>query len=386
MTVRKRVKQEIRVGLFVLVAVALFVVLIFSVGERTRLLAPKYRLTAYFHTVSGLVPGAPVMLSGVDVGSVEDISLQLDPTGKRVRVSLKIEKAAQDKIRADSVARIETMGLLGDKYIEITMGSYDKPILQDGKIIRTIEPLDYSALLARGQSVLFNLDDASRSLAQILGKIDKGQGLAGAVVNERTEFKEAIDNFAEATKSLNAVLAQVKKGRGTLGMLLYDKKTRQNVGRILSSFEDVATGIRKGTGTLGKLVKDETLYRRLANDLGESASLLRSLLQQLSSGKGLLPKIISGKESKRMLDDLSAATHDFRQASLRLKNVVQKIDSGQGTLGKLINDPSIYNDLADILRGAKQSWFFKRWIKSALKKGEKQRAREKKKKQQTEAQ
>lgn len=386
MTVRKRVKQEIRVGLFVLVAVALFVVLIFSVGERTRLLAPKYRLTAYFHTVSGLVPGAPVMLSGVDVGSVEDISLQLDPTGKRVRVSLKIEKAAQDKIRADSVARIETMGLLGDKYIEITMGSYDKPILQDGKIIRTIEPLDYSALLARGQSVLFNLDDASRSLAQILGKIDKGQGLAGAVVNERTEFKEAIDNFAEATKSLNAVLAQVKKGRGTLGMLLYDKKTRQNVGRILSSFEDVATGIRKGTGTLGKLVKDETLYRRLANDLGESASLLRSLLQQLSSGKGLLPKIISGKESKRMLDDLSAATHDFRQASLRLKNVVQKIDSGQGTLGKLINDPSIYNDLADILRGAKQSWFFKRWIKSALKKGEKQRAREKKNKQQTEAQ
>jgi len=356
------------------------------VGERTRLLAPKYRLTAYFHTVSGLVPGAPVMLSGVDVGSVEDISLQLDPTGKRVRVSLKIEKAAQDKIRADSVARIETMGLLGDKYIEITMGSYDKPILQDGKIIRTIEPLDYSALLARGQSVLFNLDDASRSLAQILGKIDRGQGLAGAMVNERTEFKEAIDNFAEATKSLNAVLAQVKKGRGTLGMLLYDKKTRQNVGRILSSFEDVATGIRKGTGTLGKLVKDETLYSRLANDLGESASLLRSLLQQLSSGKGLLPKIISGKESKRMLDDLSAATHDFRQASLRLKNVVQKIDSGQGTLGKLINDPSIYNDLADILRGAKQSWFFKRWIKSALKKGEKQRAREKKKKQQTEAQ
>jgi len=82
--------REIRVGLFVIVAVALFAGFVFSIGGRSRLLQPKYRLWAYFGSVSGLVAGAPVMLEGVDVGTVEDIDLLLDPMGKRVRVTVSI--------------------------------------------------------------------------------------------------------------------------------------------------------------------------------------------------------------------------------------------------------------------------------------------------------
>jgi len=256
------------------------------------------------------------------------------------------------------------MGLLGDKYIEITMGSFDMPVVEDGSILDSIDPMDYNALLKRGQSVLEQLDEASGSLKQILKKIDEGKGLAGAFVNEEINIKAAMDNFIAAIKSLNGVLDEIKSGKGTLGMLLYDNKARDNVARFLSSLDGIMAGIEAGTGTLGKLVKDDSLYERLAIDIGESARLLKSLLANLQSGEGILPKLLSKEGSGEMLDDLTAAIHS-------LNSVAQKIDSGDGTLGKLINDPSIYDDLADLLRGAKKSWFVKRLVKKGRKEAEK---------------
>ena len=363
--------REIRVGLFVILAVVLFAVFVFSIGGRSRLLQPKYRLWAYFGSVSGLVAGAPVMLEGVDVGTVEDIELLLDPMGKRVRITLVIETSVQDKIRTDSKARIETMGVLGDKYIEITMGSLDKNVLEDGNVLRSVEPIDYNALLKSGQSVLARLDEASGSLAQILRKIDEGQGLAGALVNEEINVKEVMDSFITATKSLQGVLDDIKGGEGTLGMLLYDNKARDKVAGLLSSLDGIMAGIQGGSGTLGKLVKDDALYERLASDVGESARLLKSLLVTLQSGEGLLPKLLSEEDSGQMLNDMSAAMRNLDEAAAKLNSAAQKIDSGQGTLGKLINDPAVYDDLLNLLRGAKKSWFVRHLIKKGEKEAEK---------------
>ena len=147
-------------------------------------------------------------------------------------------------------------------------------------------------------------------------------------------------------------------------MLLYDNQTRDNLAGVISSLDGIMAGIEAGTGTLGRLVKDDTLYERLAIDIGESARLLKSLLVSLQSGEGILPKLLSKEGSGEMLDDLTAAIHS-------LNSVAQKIDSGDGTLSKLINDPSIYDDLADLLRGAKKSWFVKRLVKKGRKEAEK---------------
>ena len=366
-------KREIRVGVFLIVSIALFTGFVFSVGEQSRIFEPKYRLSVYFARVSGLVAGAPVMLEGVDVGSVEDIKLLLDPTGSRIRVTLLIEKRVQDKIRADSKARIETMGLLGDKYIEITMGSFDKPVVEDRSILKSVEPVDYNAVLKRGQSVLKRLDEGSESLARILKKIDEGKGLAGAIVNEEIDVKGAMDNFKSAARKLNAVLDETKTGKGTLGMLLYDRNTRDNVAGVVSSLDRIMAGIQGGTGTLGKLVKDDALYDRLAVDIGDSARSLNSLLATLQSGEGLLPKLLSKEGSAKMVEDLTGAVRDLNKAAATLNSVTHKIDSGQGTLGKLINDPTIYDDLSDLLKGAKKSWFVSRLLKKGQKEAEKRK-------------
>ena len=151
-------------------------------------------------------------------------------------------------------------------------------------------------------------------------------------------------------------------------MLLYDSKTRDSLASVISSLDGIMASIQGGTGTLGKLVKDDTLYERLAVDIGESARLLKSLLASLQSGEGILPKLLSKEGSGEMLDDLTAAIHS-------LNSVAQKIDSGEGTLGKLINDPAIYDDLADLLGGAKKSWFVKRLVKKGKKEAEKRAER-----------
>ncbi|MBN1594245.1 MAG: MCE family protein [Candidatus Coatesbacteria bacterium] len=361
--------RELRVGLFLLVAIALFTGFVFSIGGKSRLLQPRYHLVCYFGSVSGLVSGAPVMLEGVDVGTVEDIRLLLDPLGRRVRVNLSIESRVQDKIRSDSRARIETMGLLGDKYIEITMGSYEKPIIEDGTVLKSIEPIDYNALMMRGQSVLGQLDDASGSLKRILKKIDEGKGLAGAVVNEEIDFKGAMDSFMSATRSLDSILEEVRAGSGALGLLLYDSETRDNLAGIISSLDGIMAGIQAGKGSIGKLVKNDVLYERLAVDVGESARLLKSVLETIQSGEGLIPKLLNKEGSGEMLNELEMAIHN-------LNSVAQKIDSGEGSLGKLINDPEIYDDLVDLLRGAKKSWFIKRLVKKGKKKAEESEERE----------
>jgi len=372
-------KQEIRVGLFTIGIVVLFSAFVFSIGERSRILQPKYKLVAYFHSVSGLVDGAPVMLAGVDIGSVEGITVLLNPGGKRVKVNLVIDQGFQDRIRKDSVARIETMGLLGDKYIEITIGSYDEPILEGrGAIIKTVEPIELHIVLRRGESALRNLEQASYSLAEILRKIDEGQGLAGAIVNERTEFTKAIGDFVGAAGSLNTILGELKNGQGTLGMLLYDKPARANVKDIIASLNNVLSGINEGTGSLGKLVKDDRLYERLATDIGDIAILLKTLLRDIKDGDGMLPKLLSEEASGPLFSDLASAMQSLDSAAQRLSNTANKLDSGEGTLGLLINNPSIFNDLSDILRGAKKSWFLKRWLKSVRKKGEEEKVEDKK--------
>ena len=156
-------------------------------------------------------------------------------------------------------------------------------------------------------------------------------------------------------------------------MLLYDAQARNNLSNIIASLDNVLGDVRDETGTLGKLVKDDKLYRSLTTDIAGAASLLRSLLEELKTGEGLLSKMMRKEASKPLHDDLASAIHNFSEAAIKLNHVAEKIDSGQGTLGKMINDPSFYDDLVDIMRGAKKSWFLKRWLASIKKKGEKER-------------
>ena len=138
---------QIRVGIFVFFTLVTFMAAIFLLGSRTQYFQPQYTLKAVFSNVGYLLEGAGVYLAGVQVGRVGEIRFFEDIAAQKVLVVLKVAHDYQERIRQDSVAVITSSGLLGDKYIDITLGSESEPELLNGMFIRTQEPADYGQLI-----------------------------------------------------------------------------------------------------------------------------------------------------------------------------------------------------------------------------------------------
>ena len=121
--------RQLRVGAFVLAGLLVFFGLVYMLGRTAGLFERQYRLVADFASVGGLIQGATVRLAGVAVGRVGAIRLP-EAGADKVRVELSIARRVRDRIRADSIARIETLGLLGDRIVEVSLGSPGAPVLR----------------------------------------------------------------------------------------------------------------------------------------------------------------------------------------------------------------------------------------------------------------
>ena len=148
-------RAPLRVGAFVLASLLVFTGLVYMLGRSAGLFERQYRLVASFGQIGGLIQGATVRLAGVPVGRVG--ATACPSRSAKVRVELLIARRVQDRIRADSLARIETLGLLGDKIIDVTLGSPGATILQDGGELRSEEPFDTARLTQQGAALLGNL-------------------------------------------------------------------------------------------------------------------------------------------------------------------------------------------------------------------------------------
>src|SRR3990172_1245163 len=154
---RRQVALQTRVGAFLLTALIVLLTLVYFLGRSGQYFEAKYFVNAEFEGVGGLVDGATVRLAGVPVGRVSKISLPAE-NGGRIRVVLGLTKKVQNRIRKDSVARIETLGLLGDKIVEISLGSPEAPPLKEGETIRTQEPIEVNRLAGQGAELLKDVD------------------------------------------------------------------------------------------------------------------------------------------------------------------------------------------------------------------------------------
>jgi phospholipid/cholesterol/gamma-HCH transport system substrate-binding protein len=205
-----------RLGAFILGALILFGLGVFLIGDRQFLFSRTYRLKAPFDTVAGLDDGAVVRSGGVRVGTVERIDLPRRP-GDKVTVVMKLEKATREVIRKDSVASVETEGLLGAKYLSVSFGSGASEPVRDGDTIGGRPPLDYADLAKKANEImettkasLANVDAATANLQSIAAKIDRGDGTVGALVNDRKLFHDLSAMSADARRTMAEAKAGVK--------------------------------------------------------------------------------------------------------------------------------------------------------------------------------
>src|SRR5580693_9346570 len=185
-----------RLGAFIIATLAVLAAGIFIIGGKQYLFTPTYRLKAQFATVVGLDPGAEVRIGGVRSGSVREIKLPNRPDGK-ITVLLDLQRSTHEIITQDSVAAIETEGLLGNEYVSITFGSAQAPNVNDDDTIATLPPLVIADLMKKAdgildtsQAALNNVSVTTANLSSITGKINQGQGTIGALVNDKKIYSQ----------------------------------------------------------------------------------------------------------------------------------------------------------------------------------------------------
>ncbi len=202
-----------RLGAFIVGALLILTFVVFRIGDKDFLFSSTYRLQAPFDNVAGLGNGAEVRLGGVRVGTVDLIRLP-GQAGEKVLVVMDVESSTRKLIRKDAVVSIETEGLLGNKHVTIMAGSKDAPPVNEGDTLQSQPPLDFSDLIKKTegildttQSALHNVNDATADMRSITTKIDRGQGTAGALINNREIYEQVRATVAESRDTVTQAKA-----------------------------------------------------------------------------------------------------------------------------------------------------------------------------------
>jgi phospholipid/cholesterol/gamma-HCH transport system substrate-binding protein len=336
----------VRAGLFVALALTIFALVVLLIGKERRYFDPQVSYHAAFDNVDGLKRDSPVWLGGLEVGRVVSITFSPDLGDKRIQVHIEVSSRFSDRIRADSVARLASRGVLGDKAVDVSLGSAGAPKTPPGGELKTGSSGDLSSLLKASGEIVDNAVQISRDLKR--------------ATSEYTDPQMRKD-LASFIHSASGVMGAVEHGDGTLHALIYDastkndlrglianaSKTAKRVDHAIDQVDAILTDVRDGQGALHALVYDKK-GAKAVEELGSAANELAGLIHDAKeSQNGAVHQLVYG-DARGMFADLGTAAAD-------LKRITNAIAEGQGSLGAIIKDPTVYDDLRSILGNVKRN-------------------------------
>jgi len=351
----------VRAGLFVAGGLALAGIVIFLIGKEGRLFDRQVSYRSGFENVEGLNIDSPVRLGGLSVGRVSAITFSPNLGDKRIQVQLQISARFKERIRADSVASIGSRGVLGDKTVEISLGSAEAAPIEPGGEIRSGASGDLTSLLRAGGEVMDNVLAMSRDLRLAVGAYSQ---------------PEIRKDVSALIRSAREIFEEIHSGEGALHALVYDKKTGQELTAFLAAAAGSARRLDKamervdallneaqsGSGAVHALFYDKKGGQAI-NELGAAAGELAILLRDSrQSPNGAVHQLVYG-DARNLLSDLGSAAAD-------IKSITGKVSSGEGTLGALINDPTVYEDLRTILGNVKRNRILRALVRFSISNGE----------------
>ncbi len=205
--------RTVRLGAFIVATLAILAIGIFIIGGQKFLFNKTYSLKANFADVAGLTAGADVLVGGVHSGTVRSIELPHKASGQ-VTITLELNQSTHEIIKQDSVASIQTEGLLGNQFVAVSFGTDGKPDVKDGDTISTVPPLQMGALLdkangllASGQDAMDNITKVTAHLNSVSAKIDGGSGTVGALINDKALYSNLNQTASTARSTVSAAQA-----------------------------------------------------------------------------------------------------------------------------------------------------------------------------------
>jgi phospholipid/cholesterol/gamma-HCH transport system substrate-binding protein len=301
-----------RVGLFVFVGIVLIAALMLNFSRGVGLFKPKYELLMRTRSVAGLKASSAVFLSGVKIGNVKDV--ELDRKSKGVFVRLTILK--EFPLHNDSKFVIEQQGVLGDQFVNITPGSPDAPLLNDGDEVVGAEPFNLSEVAQSASSLLKRFDQLGATVEEAINRVNKQvldpqtlsnlsqtignfeqvsertMGLidhaSALVTNNAPVFALSLSNLLAFSSKLESVAIDVEETIVTNRAEL--NESMKNLRDATASFKQMTAEMQSGKGLVGGLLKDEELRAQV--------SLMVSNLSMLSSNLNRFGLLYKPKQPK----------------------------------------------------------------------------------------
>jgi phospholipid/cholesterol/gamma-HCH transport system substrate-binding protein len=368
---------EMKVGLFVIIALLLLSALILQQSWGLSWFSKSLEMVTYLPDVGGLKSGAPVWLAGMEIGRVRKVTIvppevfsgnarlyrridelkkaiestdpklsanrkNIDDMHEQIRdlkadiriveVQLEIRPQYLNRISRDSEVSIDSRGLIGDSFINISPGTYGELPTKQGEyyVIESMQRPGFREIMTGANDVVANFGVLSEQVKNIVMRFNAekvGSGVADTVQDVQKTVKQANQTFTRA----NQLIEQLQNGNGTVGRLVSDPELYRRLTDSLEKFNKIADDIQNGKGTIGKLINDPALF----NSANETLKKAELVMDRIEKGEGTL-----GKLSKD-----EALYEKSKTALERFASLAEQIDKGQGTMGKLLKDPGLYNNL-----------------------------------------
>ena len=351
-------KTALRVGIFLALGLGVVMFAVSMLGAKSGLFEGKSILIAHFADISGLVPGAPVRLAGLDVGTVKQITFEEDLHQREARVELSVKDRFMNRVRADSVAYIDSKGLLGDKLVNMTIGTPGARELRDGDTIGTRPSPSIEALGSKVTQAVDSLTRVSDKVGEVLDGLSDTQ--------TRADMQSIVHSIA-------GILEGVQQGDGVAHRLIYDRRyadefagileeTQGTIGQLRRTIEHIqamAAAARNGPGAVHELLYAESGARTVTS-LQDAAVELAALMHAVRTEPGLLHTLIYDEKSGQILEQWS-------ELSERVNRLTREMEKGRGTLGALLVDPSVYEDMKTILGNIERNVLLKALVRFTIK-------------------
>ncbi len=325
--------SQLRVGLTVISASLILALLLFLMSGTGGFFSHRITLVSFFDNASGLRVGAPVRLSGVDIGNVAAIRVVPDKDKQitPVEVIMKVSTKYGFNLRRDSVTSLDTAGVLGETYLDIDSSQAVGASAKDGDTLPTQVHPDFNEVVRSSQSTLQNMDALLKRADRILAFAESGKGSIGKLIYDPTLY----NRFSDTVGDFQGIVNQIAKGQGSLGALINSNDAYNKFLATLDKINGVVDDIQAGKGTAGKFLKDPALY----NNANDTIANLKQVTEGINAGKGTLGRLTKDEE---LADKINTTV-------TKLAALTSDLEAGRGTAGKLFKDDTLYNNANQML-------------------------------------
>ena len=342
--------KNVTIGLFVIAGLLLFGLGMFLIGDRHQAFARHREYYSEFANLAGLTKGAKVRVSGVDGGEVVAIGVPDSPSS-RFRVRWRIDNKFAGLVRVDSIAIIDTEGVVGDKFLSVRSGTSHALQAPALSIIAGKEPTEMSDLLTRGETLLGDADNMLRT--------------TGGKVNI------ALDGVTTTVSNVNDLAVGLKQGRGAVGMLLTDKtlanQIRNDLTGTLSGARDIVAGLQAGRGPAGMILRDEALASQVRDVVKNGQNASADLAHASAQADALVAALTSRQIPEKagaVMDNLSDASRKVRELTTDVSQPdAQGMSAGANIRASLMNANTATSNLADASEALKHNFLLRGFFK-----------------------